>query len=894
MSRNARALRHPWAALLALVCFGLTTATAAEAPSGTVILDTQSHWRHITMLTPQMRTPDGALERLKSLRAPTARTLLEFASDPPPKEWREVGFDDSSWLRVPGATPLLPAYSYGDIRQQHHFALFCLRGKFEVTDPARAGELTLSASYRGGVVAWLNGKEIGRQHMPKGEVQFDTPALDYPPEAYVEPKGRLLAPSWRSWRAYGKKGKRTPEQEECLRRIRSQTRQLSELKIPPSALRKGTNVLALEFHRAPTDHRYVTKGGGGVRNGKWPQLGFINVRLTAATGSSIRPATARVKGLRVFQPNRLISLVMLDRADPLEPIRPVRLDVVRNGAVSTQVVIDSSDPIEAVSVKVAPFKLEKGGAKLPAASTLVRYARADLWAARATATRYLRPVSRHLPRRRLLRFDGLLNRAPAKIPVDEQTGGALLPVLITVQTPRTAAPGVYVSTLTVAAAGAKPVVIPVRLEVADFALPDPGEFISYLGMAQSPRTLALQYKVPLWSEKHWQLIDESFRLLGRLGNDLVVIPLVEKTFYGNEQGMMRWVRQANGSFKHDLSVAERYLDTALKHTRPRVVCFCVWEPIHAYRDAGPEGRGPLLNVTVVDDEGRKTGSMPRPQWGSPESVPVWKPVFTGVRAMLAKRGLENTLALGTATQATPGKVVFKDFDAAAPGAGWFALAHQWHTKTNGRPSVVTVGVYGFPVRLRGRGKIKYIWQTRRLYALHARDGLRADFPPAVLHMCLESTMWRGAHGLGNVGADFWSVIEGLRGASRPVTGGNWGQLSMGGRSIVRMLSPGPDGPAGTLRYEVFREGIQEAETRVFIEKALADPALCAKLGDGLADRARRELKRRADEFFLAHPAGTESASFIEGFFWYAGIAPERTRRLYALAAEVAAALKPEP
>ena len=892
MSRNVRALRHPLAALLALVCFGLTTATTAEAPSGTVILDTQSHWRrHIAMLTPQMRTTDGALVRLKSLRAATARTLLEFASDPPPREWREVGFDDSGWLRVPGATPLLPAYSYGDFRQQHHFALFCLRGKFEVTDPARAGELTLSASYRGGVVAWLNGKEIGRQHMPKGEVRFDTPALDYPPEAYVEPKGRLLAPSWRSWRAYGKKGKRTPEQEECLRRIRSQTRQLSELKIPPSALRKGTNVLALEFHRAPTDHRYVTKGGGGVRNGKWPQLGFINVRLTAATGSSIRPATARVKGLRVFQPNRLISLVTLDRADPLEPIRPVRLDAVRNGAVSTQVVIDSSDPIEGVSVKVAPLKLEKGGAELPAASTLVRYARADLWAARATATRYLRPVSRHSPRRRLLRFDGLLDRALAKVPADQ--GGAVLPIVITVQVPKTATPGAYVSKLTVAAAGMKPVVIPVRLDVADFVLPDPRAFASYLGFVQSPRTLAVRYKVPLWSEKHWQLIDKSFRLLGQLGNDLVVVPLVEKTFYGNEQGMVRWVRQADGSFKHDLSVVERYLDTALKHTRPRVVCFCVWEPIHAYRAAGPEGRGLLLNVTVVDDKGRKSGSMPRPKWGSPESVRFWKPVFTALRAMLAKRGLEKTLALGTATQATPGKVVFKDLDAAAPGAGWFALAHQWHTKTNGRPSVVTVGVYGFPVRLRRGGKVKHIWQMPRLYALHARDGLRAGFPPAALHMFIESTMWRGAHGLGNVGADFWGVLEGPRGSRRAVTGGNWGQLSMCGRSVAWILSPGPGGPAATMRFEALREGIQEAEIRVVIEKALADPARCAKLGGALAGRARKELKRRADEFFLAHPAGTESASFIEGFFWYAAIARERTRRLHALAADVAAALKSE-
>ena len=70
-------------------------------------------------------------------------------------------------------------------------ALTRLRGPYsEVADPAGIQEMSLQIQFLGGgVVAYLNGKEIGRSGMPQGAVKPETLAEDYPKEAYVRSDG---------------------------------------------------------------------------------------------------------------------------------------------------------------------------------------------------------------------------------------------------------------------------------------------------------------------------------------------------------------------------------------------------------------------------------------------------------------------------------------------------------------------------------------------------------------------------------------------------------------------------------------------------------------------------------------------------------------------------------
>ncbi|KKL10674.1 hypothetical protein LCGC14_2553450, partial [marine sediment metagenome] len=122
------------------------------------------------------------------------------------------------------------------------------------------------------------------------------------------------------------------------------------------------------------------------------------------------------------------------------------------------------------------------------------------------------------------------------------------PIWIRVNVPAAAVAGRYRGKLTVSVAGrGKGIVVPVDLRVADWKLPDPRKFRTHAGIYQSPATLAMRYKVKPWSERHWQLVDKSFALLARAGNDLINIPVVDRTQFGNDEGMVYWVRKPSAS-----------------------------------------------------------------------------------------------------------------------------------------------------------------------------------------------------------------------------------------------------------------------------------------------------------------------------------------------------------
>ena len=113
----------------------------------------------------------------------------------------------------------------------------------------------------------------------------------------------------------------------------------------------------------------------------------------------------------------------------------------------------------------------------------------------------------------------------------------------------------------------------------------------------------------------------------------------------------------------------------------------------------------------------------------------------------------------------------------------------------------------------------------------------------------------------------------------PVT--DWNQLGMD-NGLEEMSAPGPQGVITTARFENFREGVQECEARIFIEKAIVggqlDAALAQKCQDVLDERQR----------LLVAAVVPKEWSRRDGYMWYAGTGSEGlAEKLYAAAAEVA-------
>ena len=170
--------RISFASLLGIFLSGVLR---AQPSSPVVILDTSGYWRNYFVLSPPVVREGAELKRLKTL---TGETPL------PPKEWTSPDFDDRAWARTPGRP--LPAWNFLHMHYGQEIdpaaldagfatvessspalARECLRGRFQVADPAAVAGLKLALRFRGGAVVCVNGREIARLNMspmsPGGE-----------------------------------------------------------------------------------------------------------------------------------------------------------------------------------------------------------------------------------------------------------------------------------------------------------------------------------------------------------------------------------------------------------------------------------------------------------------------------------------------------------------------------------------------------------------------------------------------------------------------------------------------------------------------------------------------------------------------------------------------------
>ncbi len=267
-----------------------------------IILDTASFWRvHYTMKPPVVKKG----EAVEEVKFPTAPWLMHHTTLPP-AGWEKADFDDSGWARFPGTLSLKGQLQHNIVKVKDpkppFLALECMRGKFEVTDPSKVKGLALSASYRGGIVVYLNGKEIARGHLPKNG------------------KGGL----------------------EQLAEIGTDDRNLTDVRIPDGILQKGVNILAVEAHRSTYGEKdvyttskkrsknvYIDKGNCGI----------LSIRLTAPSSKGIVPNIARPKGFQIWNSSPVMLDCDMDYGDPSETLKPVKIVGTQNGAFSGKAVV---------------------------------------------------------------------------------------------------------------------------------------------------------------------------------------------------------------------------------------------------------------------------------------------------------------------------------------------------------------------------------------------------------------------------------------------------------------------------------------------------------------------------------------------------------------------------
>lgn len=884
------------------------TNKVAAAADETVVLDGNSVWRHfVVSRCAFVRTPDGKLEpwdltpfvgtksRGESAaryeagwpsQSPKPATSTE-SSPLPPVNWTGVEMDDIAWPRVrlpqPDASPVSqrPQTKWGAT------ATLCLRGKFEVKDPAQVKNCRLALDYWGGVVVYVNGKEVVRRNLSGDKPDLLALAEDYPKEAFLTAKGNCA----------------TGVEKEIDRGLQS-------LAIPTALLRRGVNVLAIEVHAAPLPLAYV-KVAGDVDRGAggwlpWMPIGLLRARLTVSAGAAVVPNAARPVGIQVWNSAPYETLGVFDFGDPCETLHPVVIHGARNTAFSGRLVVSSDQPLKGLTVKVSdlisvgPSLVEgrppasggptAGGAKLAASAVQVRYAVAVVpgelltteqageqvgaqFRSRDTSI-VLSQGKSYLP---LDRFDGLLETIPAEIPVSRApvlpvkygnrdvdrkslTGGAVAPLWFTVRAPKNAKAGTYQGQITISAAGLAAVSVPLRVSVSDWVVPDPRDFRLCNLPVQLDYPMVWHYeKIPMWSDKHFEMLGKAHALMAEAGArnfnlNLIVEEdrrLAPAAILTNDYAsVIRWIKQPNGTYKHDLTVFDKYLAMVAKSAGlPRPLLLKAWMCTRSpYQKKNTQNSLPP-NVSVFDPQTGKIETMKAPDPGTDEAVTFWRPVFDDIFKRIKERGWLDATALSwTAFYGGPDDSTIRLTQKLWPEAVWYICSHEIHRewRSLNNPDWVKVRYgntcyfYGEP-SMRG---YRALLEPRPMFLADVFRTNWRDYSPLTLQRRTpEDIAMSGLDGVGDFGSDLFGYLH------------PWGRFyrseynegpSTPAQSQMSMLYPGPDGPVATERYEMFREGVVMTEALLFVERAIQ----AKKLSPALQEKADKALDARSHAFIM--------------------------------------------
>jgi len=934
---------------------GLCLAGEASAPASRIILDESAYcrayyhfgWDHVNARLLKERGEELlGKERLKKLERDTKRLLAPEGHDwakedwrdhavvkyvtishaladsaerlrasrtpPPPAEWARPDFDDAAWPRQtkpfavgPNAGMWFSQWSMASPGLEAAFFRF----RFEVPNPKEAGELTLGADYVGGIRAFLNGEELARGHLPKGELGPAAVAEGYDESAYMtlfeelsdKDKERALKKDLRGKeppRYFGFADWRTPVGS---RIYKARNRTLGPLPIPARLLRKGANVLAFEVRAAPLHPMVLDKGPwlhGFGKSSVWfhASLSRLELRSSAA---GVPSGVSRPPGVQawVLDPHhRVFSPEFLE---PGASPGVIRIVGARNGTYGAQVAVgadrelsgvrlvpsDLTDgkrhTIPAAAVRVfgmagRPAKdiIEMGGGRLPDSEGFYTGG-GNCFPQAIAAERFAPPAPDYKARlaalASVLYFDHITRAVPDKV-----AANSCQPYWLSFRVPADAAPGLYKGTVRVEAEGAPPVELPVEAEVADWRLPDPLDFQTNSAIEHSPYAIAKQFKVPLWSDEHFRLIEASLRELARVGNDWWFAPVILGTEFGNrDDSMIRWVRPKGAGtgtrpYTFDFRILDRYLDAIVRHCgAPRVVSFVVM-----HGAPGP------VEVKLADEA---TGKEERLNLGpeNPDRQGVWRVFASALYNHMKARGLDRAMYWGYGWD-TEGDPRLKPLlRGAVPQVFWTYGSHSPHGGSGGAMEKASLPYYTARVEIYGLEpglKSNQAWKRHDLCLLNPRvlsscAVTEGHSPPFNFRLMVDRALVSGYNGIGRIGGDYWAggYYDGCRVSS-------WHQA---GFSVLKTLWPGPDGAEPSARFEATLEGIQEGEARIFIEQAIER----GLLPDSLAKKAREAADAHNLET-LHVPVHSASVLLNEGAQgWQA-----RSQRLYATAAEVAAAV----
>jgi hypothetical protein len=209
-----------------------------------------------------------------------------------------------------------------------------------------------------------------------------------------------------------------------------------------------------------------------------------------------------------------------------------------------------------------------------------------------------------------------------------------------------------------------------------------------------------------------------------------------------------------------------------------------------------------------------------PRIGDPAGEPFWRPVFDEVRQIVRRRGWpDSVIMIGEPQDDRPTVGFVKLMQQWAPYARWSLFSHfsgdarslggapnsEQGAQADGRwivlPGNLEVGYGAMPHEPMSPAMTPQDENRRKMTALFGGSSRCAICQGAGPDNYRTIVWWTGnsAHH----GMDYWNLPGGRH---------LLGTLGMLGADVpVSMTAPGPDGPLPTVRFQMYREAVQEAE-----------------------------------------------------------------------------------
>lgn len=230
---------------------------------------------------------------------------------------------------------------------------------------------------------------------------------------------------------------------------------------------------------------------------------------------------------------------------PVQDPDKITLTVWRGERASAEFLIWTKSGAKDVECKVSRFV--SGKEKLPEGAVETRF------------VRYTLSDSTFTLKGKAILSDDMLDPL-GSMDIDAMT---VRPVWVTVEVPRDAKPGKYIGSVTVSAKGEKSVKLPLEIKVLNHTLTEPTAWKFHLDLWQHPAAVARAQGLELWSDSHFEALEEIMGMLAQSGQKVITATLNKDPWnhqcYDGYEPMILWTLDKNGNWRYDYTVFDRWV-----------------------------------------------------------------------------------------------------------------------------------------------------------------------------------------------------------------------------------------------------------------------------------------------------------------------------------------------